>query len=140
MAYNFSHFSSTCQKLLKLMEICQSSDRNNCAQFFLRHGVYIVYNVLSDCRYYDNVSLPLFFFEIAYLCLHTMYVRLPFVCFYVTMLLLAELLMSEKRRQTDRHTSRQADRERLISPLHVSLAPHSLHIIGRLPFTSFVTS
>jgi len=34
-------FSSTCKKLLKLMEILQSSDRNNFAQFFLRHGVYL---------------------------------------------------------------------------------------------------
>ena len=32
-------FSSTCKKLLKLIEIWQSSDRNNFAQFFLRHFV-----------------------------------------------------------------------------------------------------
>src|SRR6218665_2620855 len=32
--------SSTYQKLLKLIEIWQSSDRNNFAQFFLRHRVY----------------------------------------------------------------------------------------------------
>jgi len=33
---------STCQKLLQLMEIRQSSERNNFAQFFLRHRVYMV--------------------------------------------------------------------------------------------------
>jgi len=32
---------STYQNLLQLMEIWQSSDRNNFAQFFLRHRVYM---------------------------------------------------------------------------------------------------
>jgi len=31
---------SSSQKLLQLMEILQSSDRNNFAQFFLRHRVH----------------------------------------------------------------------------------------------------
>ena len=51
MAYNFSHFSSTCQKLCKFMKIWQSSDRKNFAQIFLRHGVYtgLVYGFKRSC-------------------------------------------------------------------------------------------
>jgi len=45
--YNFNHFLIYLPKLLKLMEIWQSSDRNNFAQFFLRHGVDAsLYNML----------------------------------------------------------------------------------------------
>ena len=46
-------FSSTCQKLLKFTKIWQNSDRNNFAQFFLRHGVYRLYTKaiqLAICR------------------------------------------------------------------------------------------
>jgi len=40
MQHNISAIlPSTYQKLLKLMEILRSSDRNNFAHFFLRHGV-----------------------------------------------------------------------------------------------------
>ena len=56
--------SSTCQKLLKLMEIWQSSDRNNFAQFFLRHGIYIIYmyNIIfhSVTVWLLTLSIPLF--------------------------------------------------------------------------------
>jgi len=38
---NLSFVLSVCQKLSKSVEIWQSYDKNNFAQFFFRHGVYI---------------------------------------------------------------------------------------------------
>ena len=52
-------FSSTYQKLLKLMEICQTSDRNNFAQFFLRQGVeghIFAFNIIVSILYFIIIS------------------------------------------------------------------------------------
>jgi len=40
ITYNLSHFVVYLPKIIKLMEIWRSSDRNNFAQIFLRHGVH----------------------------------------------------------------------------------------------------
>ena len=41
VAQNFSHFAIYLRKVLQLIEICRSFDRNNFAQFFLRHRIYV---------------------------------------------------------------------------------------------------
>jgi len=67
-------FLSTYQKLLKLIEISRSSDRNNFAQFFLRHGVdidTILYN-RYECMY-----------ACTYICLNVCTCMYLFVCVYL---------------------------------------------------------
>jgi len=55
-------FSSTFQKLLKLVEIRQSSDRNNFAQFFLRHRVLSIHSIV-------NIYIYIAFLHLAKGCL-----------------------------------------------------------------------
>jgi len=47
---------STYQTLLQLMEISQSSDKKNVAQFFLRHRVYAVFMLILDSKLNRNLQ------------------------------------------------------------------------------------